>query len=272
MEKININLYGGKGLFGGRETPLEAEITYCDNYKECSFYKNGKCFNAGRWKPNCKIGKKSIDVGYTSRAKKYYSFRKKYESDDKYNKLEEPRDIVGKVGDNFVLNLGYLKELEGGKYIIETQLFNNELIYIPEKLFTNDLIKMILEGNPKIIFGYQPIKSYKEEILPRFLYELKTNFKSIYDRFTNEFPEYKDFNMNYIGRYAYIYSLKNGSELKDCHNNIWKIENNEIVCYKWKTWLPFKGSPTETRIKITSDMKYQITDNSQVDENTKFAD
>ena len=26
--KINVYLYGGKSIFGGRETPLEAEITY----------------------------------------------------------------------------------------------------------------------------------------------------------------------------------------------------------------------------------------------------
>lgn len=48
MDKINVNLYGGKSIFGGRETPLEAEMTYCDKYKNCSFYKQGKCFSAGR--------------------------------------------------------------------------------------------------------------------------------------------------------------------------------------------------------------------------------
>lgn len=58
MDKININLYGGKSIFGGRETPLNADITYCDKYKECSFYKKGKCFCAGRIGPNCKYGKK----------------------------------------------------------------------------------------------------------------------------------------------------------------------------------------------------------------------
>ena len=78
--------------------------------------------------------------------------------------------------------------------------------------------------------------------------------------------------MNFVGRTAFINSLKNGTELKDCHNNIWKIEDNEIVCYKWKTWLPFGKTPTETRIKITDDMKCKIIDNSQVDENTKFED
>ena len=31
---------GVKEYFGGRETPLNADIVYCEKYKECSFYKN----------------------------------------------------------------------------------------------------------------------------------------------------------------------------------------------------------------------------------------
>ena len=34
MEQISVTLYGGKGLFGGKETPLEAELIFCDRAKE----------------------------------------------------------------------------------------------------------------------------------------------------------------------------------------------------------------------------------------------
>lgn len=272
MEIINIDFYGGKGLFGGREAPLEAEITYCDKYNECSFYKTGKCFNAGRFKPNCNFGKKKREIGYTSKARKYYDFREKYENNENFHKLDEPNNIIGKVGDTFVLNLNYLTKTEDGKYKIETKFFGNELKYIQEEDFTNDLIKIILDGKPKTLFDNCIIESYAKEKIPRFLYELKTDFTNIYERFIKEYPQYQNVVMNFVGRYAYINSLKNGSEIKDHHNSIWKIENDEIVCYKWKTWLPFGETPTETRIKITSDMKCQITDNSQVDENTRFSD
>ena len=43
MEKINVQLYGGKGIFGGRETPLEADVIYCGNKDNCSLYKEKKC-------------------------------------------------------------------------------------------------------------------------------------------------------------------------------------------------------------------------------------
>lgn len=272
MEKININLYGGKSIFGGRETPLNADITYCEKYKNCSFYKKGKCFCAGRIGPNCKFGNKQNIQGYTSRAIKYNDFKKKYREDECYSKLDEPNNKIGKIEDVFVINMRYLHEEEGGGYKIETNTFSHPLIYIQEKQFTKDLIKLICEGKPRTLFENEVIKSYQEKDVPRFLYELKTEFKEIYDELIKEYPEYKDKEMNFVGRKAYISTLEKNTELLDCHKNIWKIENDEIVCYKWKTWLPFGKTPTETRIKITDDMTYEITNNNQVNKNTKFKD
>lgn len=145
MDKINVNLYGGKSIFGGRETPLEAEMTYCDKYKNCSFYKQGKCFSAGRWQQNCKFGKKVRQKGYTSRALKYNDFRDKYRKDECYNKLDEPNNTIGKIEDTFVINVRYLHEKEGGGYEIETNIFSHPLIYINENDFKNELISLICD-------------------------------------------------------------------------------------------------------------------------------
>lgn len=274
MAKINVNLYGGKSIFGGKETPLEAEITYCDKYEECSFYKQGKCFSAGRWKQNCKFGRKWRERGYTSRAKKYYAFKNKWSSDESYNKLEEPENIIGQIGDIFVLNTGYLYEKEEGGYYIDTHFGQAPLIYVSKKEFTNDLIKFICDAKPKTIFDRKEIKAYQDKTVPRFLYELKTEFKEIYDNFIKQYPEYENKRINFVGREAYINTLKNGSGLVDCHKNIWKIENDYLVCYEDNTslHLPFKGGPTEIRIKITEKMTYRIANNEQVTEKTKFAD
>ena len=111
--KINVNLYGGKSIFKGvKEMPLEAEITHCDKCEQCSFYKNGTCFNAGRWKANCKIGKKEKIRGYTSRASKYYEFKKTYENDEKYNLLKEPNSKIGILDSKQNIYLKSLNYLE----------------------------------------------------------------------------------------------------------------------------------------------------------------
>ena len=271
MKKINVNLYGGKNLFGGRDMPLEADITYCDKCNKCSFYKNGTCFNAGRIKPNCKFGRKETIKGYTSRATKYYDFRNKYRSDETYAKLKEPNTTMGIVDDIVILNISCMK-LDKNNIPVEDVHFGKDVLsYIQLEHFTPKLIKQICDLRPGPLFENEPIRAYYEEYIPKFLDNLKRNYQNIWNEFISVYPEY-DKEINYVGRKAYINTLNNKSELKDCHNNTWIIEDDEIVCYKWGTWLPFEGKPTETRIKITDDMYCEITDNSQVNDNTRFYD
>ncbi len=273
MKKINVSLYGGKSIFGGRETPLEADITYCDKCKQCDFYKNGKCFSAGRWKDDCKFGKKEKICGYTSRAKKYYEFRNTYKNDEFYNKLNEPNQTIGIVDNIIILNINDMIINENGIPEEHVHFGKTPLSYVEIEKFTPELIKKICDLRPKTMFGYEPIRAYYEEYIPKFLDDLKRHYPNIFKEFVYTYPEY-DKEINYVGRKAYISTLNDGSELKDCHSNIWVKENDEIVCYKWKTWLPFgnKKTPCETRIKISDDMYCEITDNSQVHENTKFYD
>lgn len=272
MDKINIDMYGGKGIFGGKETPLNVDITYCDKYKVCTFYAKGKCFCAGRLKQNCKFGHKQNIQGYTSRAKKYSEFRKKYKEDECYGKLDEPNNIIGQIDDIFVLNTGYLYEDNNKGYYIDTHLGISPLVYVSKEKFTNKLIKLICDAKPKTIFENSEIKAYQEKIIPRFLYELKIEFKEIYRNFIKEYPEYENKKMNFVGRKAYISSLKDGTNLKNDKGDF--IKNGlYLECKKWRSaFLPFNAEETELRIKITEKMTTEITDNNQVDENTRFED
>lgn len=145
------------------------------------------------------------------------------------------------------------------------------LSYIEKEEFTPKLIKEICDLRPRTIFGYEPIKAYYEEYIPRFLDDLKRYYNDIFKEFINSYPEYNK-PINYVGRKAYINTLNNGSRLKDCHSNIWIIEEDEIVCYELKTsiMLPFSRTSTKVRMKITDDMICEVTDNEQVNENTRF--
>lgn len=263
--KIDVKLYGGKSIFGGKETPLEAVIISCDKCDKCSFYKNNTCFKIRSLGKHCKYGTSRTVTGYTSRAKKYYDFREKYENDECYSKLKRPEISIGKIGNEFIINMPYIR-YEDGK--ITDPSFGNPLIYVDEKDFDNTFIKQMLDFKPQAIFG-GIIEDYQKKEVPRFLGDLKNNFKDIYENFIKEYPEY-DREISYIGKKAYINTLAEKSILKDCHKNEWIKEKDWIVCYKWKTWLPFNGQATETRIKITSDMTVEISDNEQVNENTKF--
>ena len=265
MRKIDIKLYGGRGLFGGRETPLEAVIISCDKCDKCSFYKNNTCLKIRNLGKICKYGRRDTVQGYTSRAKKYYEFKRKYEQDECYSRLKRPNSTIGKIDNEFVINLPFIRYEDGE---IKDPSLGDSLIYINEKEFNNTFIKELLDFKPHAMFG-GIITDYQDKKVPNFLSDLKRNFKEIYENFIKEYPRY-DTKVSYIGKKAYINTLNEDSVLIDCHNNEWIKEKEEIVCYKWRTWLPFNGSGTETRIKITEDMIYKITDNNQVNENTKF--
>lgn len=146
----------------------------------------------------------------------------------------------------------------------------DELVYIPLNIFNNNIIKQLCDLRPRTLFGDGTIRTYYEKIIPRFLYELKIEFKDIYDNFINEYPEY-DVKPNFIGRKAYIYTLKDNIEIKHRNGNF--IKQNEYLIGNYKdSFLPFNAQEAEIKIKINDKMTCEITDNNQVDENTEFAD
>src|SRR5262245_37737206 len=98
MTIINVGLYGGKGIFGGKESPLEASIIYCSKHDKCSFYKSGQCLLVRSFgNTGCKFGRAVTERGYTSRAKKYYDFKNKWSSHEKYSKLKRIEKKLGLI-------------------------------------------------------------------------------------------------------------------------------------------------------------------------------
>lgn len=275
MKKINVALYGGKSIFGGREMPLEAEITYCNKCEHCDFYKNNKCYSAGRFKANCKFGKKEKINGYTSRAKKYHEFRNTYKNDECYGKLEEPHQTVGIIDNIVVLNIHDMKLDENDTPIEDVGFASNSLSYIELDKFTPELIKQICDLRPRTIFGYQPIKTYYEEYIPKFLDDLKRHYPEIFRKFIELYPEY-DKEMNYVGRSAYIHSLRNGVEIKSEYSDgTLFVKDGDYLTnvsnFKC-SFMPFDSKESNIQLKIDKNMYCKITDNSQVDENTLFRD
>lgn len=270
MKKINVSMYGGKSIFGGREQPYNVDVAYCDKCEQCDFYKNGTCFNAGRWKGNCKFGEKQNIKGWTSRAVKGREFYHKWKNDECYGKLKEPNLTIGIVDDIVILNVTNMKLDENNIPVEDVGFGKGVLSYIPLKEFTPELIKKICDLRPRTIFDNVPIRAYYEEHIPKFLDNLKRNYPTIFKDFISIYPEY-DKEINYVGREAYINSLRNGLEICSKHSK-WQIKDNYIICEEWHDLYPFNAKYGEVKIKITDDMYCEISNNDQVDENTKFYD
>lgn len=272
MEKINVGLYGGKGIFGGRETPLTAKIIFCDKCEQCELYKESKCLNVVTpFSASCIYGKVENIKGYTSRAAKYYDFRRTYTEDDKYNKLKYPQDFSFlEIGDYYVVNIKHtrIRKMDGS-YEIDEPFMDSSVSFILKEDFTVDLLKRIAKFMPQAFLSNKRIRDNKS--VDNFLAEVQKKLPDLYDNFIKDNPQYADVKTDYVGRYAYINTLVDGSELIDVHNNKFLLKDGYLYCGCYRSsFLPFNSHQGELKIKVTDEMKYRITSNDQVNENTKF--
>lgn len=282
--KINVDLYGGKGLLGGRETPLEADEIYCDMYEQCTFYKEGKCLRCRSFlSPTCKFGRNNIIKGYTSRAMKYYDFKNKYQRDEVYNKLSYPKKLVAVIGDNLYMNLKYTlvrkrretdekwrRDVDG--YIISEAGFSSSNVFIPLNEVTDALLYAIFSYTPHAIMG-GVIEDYQKKVVPDILQDLKKAAPNIYNDFIAKHPEY-NIAPNYIGKKAYVNSLKPNTKFK--HKGCEWFYDGEYVSTEnfdigiFSPWCLDGVKYSDVKMKVTDKMLFEINDNSIVDEDTKF--
>lgn len=277
--KIAVNLYGGKSIFGGKESPLRAEIIYCDNCKNCSLYKDGLCLRVTSSfnRTTCKFGKVEKITGYTSKAKKYYEFKNCYTQDITYNKLDYPNyRLIGDLGDCVFLNLKIVEIKKSdlpSEYNLRVPFGLCDNSFIPkedfEDLTMDGLLYKIFTFKPRTLFDHAPIQNYNKDILPDLVMQFKNVFPELAQRF---FDLYSDFNYNpnYIGKQAYIKTLMRGTKLTDCHGHVFVLEGDKLKCTNYHVFLPFGAKNAEMVIPLVGDEICEVKDNVWVGPETKF--
>jgi len=101
-EVINVVMYGGKSIFGGRETKKVAVISSCEFASTCKALKQGRCASYNPRMYSCQHLKRESVEGYTSRAKKYYKFVREWEGHEKYNVVKSELKRFDYVGDGLI--------------------------------------------------------------------------------------------------------------------------------------------------------------------------
>lgn len=204
---IHVGMYGGKGIFGGKETPLEVDVISCDKANLCSFYKEGSCLKVRSFNSSgCKIGTKRKVKGYTRRANKYSEFKEKWNSHPEYNKLVYPKRGLGVIEDNVVFNFPYVSfSIENDRVLLLDPWKNSETNLIPKELFTTDLIYKLVNFKPRSLMG-GVITDYQKEEVPAFIANLSQLLPDAYSEFIKEYPEY-DKEIDHVGRRAKLYSI-----------------------------------------------------------------
>lgn len=284
MGKISVDLYGGTSIFGGRETPLEADIIYCDVSETCSFYKEGKCLKCRRilGASYCPFGSVQTVKGYTSRARKYHSFKEQYTSDEMYNKTDYPYSMrFGVLNDVACFSLGYFryrKATEGDEtnpdvfvnqwgYTRTTHSSANSFIDLAD--LNVDFLNEILSFVPRAIMG-GVISDYKDIVVPDVLMWLKKTLPALHKELLTAYPCY-DITPNYVGKKAFVCTMVEGSRLTDSNGNVGVLKGGKIYYDDYKSaFLPCSAKKATLVVEVDDKMVYKVDDNSQCDENTRF--
>lgn len=282
MEVINVGLYGGKGIFGGKETPLEASVISCDKHNECSYFKNGQCMAVRSFlSPSCKFGNVNTVRGYTSRARKYREFKGKWKDHEHYNKLSYPPQKIGIIDGVVVFPYPFIRitKTENGKYVVDDPaLFSNSNSYIEIEKFNSDLIYRICSYRPQAIMGGE-ITSYQKEKVPLFLAHLQEVLPEVYDKFVEAYPKFGR-KIDYVGRKALLRTI-NPSEISYYSRDYPRLTNHwywdgEFLTYKSgyvsSVSVINDYEVAEFKLKPSDKTTVKISSNEQVTKDTVFVD
>lgn len=269
-ELINVGLYG----VGSRDSRLRAEYIYCDQAKECSAYKEGKCFCVTTlFGVRCGVGRVEKIDGGTKRSKKFHEVRREAKENEFYAKLKYPSyNYVTRIGNLVFLKLPYIQihENEHGKLSWSNPGFGVNSKLLDKSVLTPENIMMICSARPHAMIGGE-IEDYQNKIVPMFLRQLSLLFPEMYAAFRYEYPDYKPRELNWIGRHAKLATCNRDVNYKDINGNEFYFDGEYIVCVNYRScFSPFTTKGTEIRMKVTGDMKVEITDNEQVLEETEF--
>jgi hypothetical protein len=113
------------------------------------------------------------------------------------------------------------------------------------------------------------ITDYQSKVVPDVLMSLKKCAPEMYSNFILAHPEY-DRDPNYIGKYAYIKTMVDGSTLIDCHGNVFTLENGKLIGKGIKRgFTPFEGV-MDCVVDVAETKTYKIDNNFQCNESTRF--
>lgn len=289
--KVNIEFYGGKSIFGGREKPLEADVTYCEAPNECPLHESGTCLMAARLgRCDCIYGRTETVTGYTKRARKYGEFRRRFEDDPAYHALSLPtrRVITMRVRDMTFLKLGsigleydsgekgigsgYWKANDSGVWVCDPYM-GRKSVWVPTEAIDAKAFEFICRQHPQALFGGE-IKSFQQKDVPLIVESVRNVFPEVYEELVSANPDLAELKVDRTGMYADITTLRDGSTMTDRLGRTFTKTGMTVTCDDFDSSLvmPFGIQTRHARIEmpISEGTYVEVQSNDWVDEGTVF--
>src|SRR5690625_885356 len=148
LEEINVTMFGGKGIFGGRETRKEAVISSCAFADDCEALAAGRCASSNPRLDSCINMENKTVQGYTSRAMKYGEFVRKWKGHEKYGAVKNGLKRFEHIGNNLIrIDLPHInieKALNGERGY--SAMDSGEVHYMDKEDFDVEKLKKIMQS------------------------------------------------------------------------------------------------------------------------------
>ena len=271
-----------------------AEVIYCDNCDKCSLYKQGKCLRVKKFLSynKCEYGRTETINGYSPRAAKYYEFRNKYKQDESFGRLKETYGpVIAAIGDYYFVDNSYTtiqdytaeqyeknrfqlsagrwfkKKNSEGYYYLTPSVFNISGGFVRkedlEDLSKDSILYYLFQFSPTTLFEGTKIKSYQEKTLPDLCMNFKQMVPDLAAKFFAVYPDF-DYKPNYIGKKAFIRSVKDGVVIRHRNGDFVK-QGDKLICEHYHdVFAPFDAKEVYMEITLKGNEVFEITSEDQV--------
>lgn len=279
--KISVTVTGGKSIFKNvRDSKYLARVICCDHSSECSFFKEGKCLRkydtVGR--NQCPYGKVLSYEGYTPAARACNEWLHHFRSDEKYGALSNVGldRHFGTMGEYYFFDTTYVsyKSRNGEEPKFDTSYSPYDCnLFIKKDELSLDWLNELSSFSPRATFGYGEIAAYKKEVVPFMLREMSSVAPDLYKALIEKYPEYAHKLPNYVGKRAYVATLKGGTVLNNLGDKyILSEDRKTLTCTDCRHNLfPFGAKSAKVVIEVTPNLICEIPTNDCVLPDTKFA-
>ena len=251
----------------------------CSNSENCGLFKRGECCLVGAFGSRCPYGQHQTQTGYTRKARAYFDWIRKEEA--KYSHLPKPsltspKSIMAIVGDYVYLPYSFMNLNKYVPFIEHANTFNNGSHFLKLENFTIDNIIKICKFRPQALMGGE-ITDYQRKSIPLFLMHLREQFRDLCTQLVEVYPralEILSAHTN-VGRKARLGTLTpNVGTFNETSSNkitaTWVWDGEYLTSFDKETSFLIINDFTEARIKPNPNVIVTITDEGQVNENTKF--
>lgn len=272
MKVVKFTLWSNPAYMKANDRErMEAYI--CEYEGKCPMYEQGKCVCESLFlgQIKCPHSRKIFNSGLTKRANGFgklaSQWREKYATN-----IEIQNKRLCECGDYIYLPYPHLDVF--GDKIFEDLEGNH---FLKKDKFDVSCVRRIIYYRPRALMGGE-ITSFQEVQVPLFIRHLSEEFPELAKKYLKKYPEDKakfdSITVNYVGRKAYLNTLKDGAGYVDCHGNRWEKRGEWLVCDEMRTSIHMAVGKKARKCaqQIVGDEIVEVRSNDDVLVNTVFAD